>query len=186
MHGCNGGAGVNSFALVCYIPNPLGAFLDRLRKELVHECHAKAHVTVLPPRPIQVPSADAWNQIQEQLQDIQPFTVELGAIEVFPITDVIYVSVKGGRSELKKLHTALNSGLVSFREPFLYHPHVTLAQEITRENVTGAAEVAMDRWAQFTGPRSFVVDKLTFVQNTTTNGWTDLNAWNSSPSAARL
>lgn len=186
MHGCNGGAGVNSFALVSYIPDPLGAFLDRLRNDLVRECHAKAHVTVLPPRPIQVPSSDAWNQINERLLDVQPFDVELGGIEVFPITDVIYVSVKAGSADLKKLHTALNSGLVSFREPFLYHPHITLAQEIRHENVTGAAEIAMERWAKFAGPRTFTVDKLTFVQNTTNNGWTDLNAWYSSPSAARL
>lgn len=177
MEGCNGGSGgVNSFALVSYIPDPLGAFLDRLRNELVTECHAKAHVTVLPPRPLACPTPEAWRTLQAKIQEVHPFKVELGVIEVFPITDVIYISVKAGRGELQKLHAALNAGCLSFREPFLYHPHVTLAQELRHEQITDAAEVAIGRWAEFKGPKNFTVDKLTFVQNTLDNCWQDLNA----------
>ena len=43
---------INSFALVSYIPEPLAGFLDRLRQELVPNCFLRAHVTILPPRPI--------------------------------------------------------------------------------------------------------------------------------------
>jgi 2'-5' RNA ligase len=175
--GCNGGASVNSFALVSYIPDPLGAFLDRLRNDLVCECHSKAHVTVLPPRPLFRPASEAWTQMQERLPDFQPFHVELGEIQVFPITDVIYLSVNAGHAELQKLHTALNTACLAFAEPFQYHPHVTLAQELDRDRLAEATELAKRRWHEFREARSFLVDKLTFVQNTLDNSWTDLNAW---------
>jgi 2'-5' RNA ligase len=187
MQGCNGGRpSVNSFALVSYIPDPLGAFLDRLRNDLVSECHAKAHVTVLPPRPLFCPSTDAWDQMQKRMHDFAPFRVELGEIQVFPVTDVIYVSVKAGYDELQELHAALCGGCLSFKEPFHYHPHVTLAQELTHEQLGAANEIAIRRWKEFSGPRSFMVDKLTFVQNTLENCWIDLNAWQLSNSVASL
>jgi 2'-5' RNA ligase len=186
MDGCNGGPTVNSFALVSYIPDPLGAFLDRLRNDLVSECHAKAHVTVLPPRPIFCPSRDACDQIQKRMPDFSSFSVELGEIQVFPTTDVIYVSVKAGYMELKGLHAALCGGCLSFKEPFRYHPHVTLAQELTRQQLGPAKDTAMRRWNEFRGPRSFVVDKLTFVQNTLDNCWTDLDSWQLSTSVPSL
>jgi 2'-5' RNA ligase len=184
--GCNGGAGVNSFALVSYIPDPLGAFLDRLRNDLVCECHSKAHVTVLPPRPLFRPTAEAWAQMQERLPDFHPFRVELGEIQVFPVTDVIYLSVNAGHAELQKLHAALNANCLSFAEPFEYHPHVTLAQELDRDGLAAAVELAQHRWHEFRDARSFTVDKLTFVQNTLNNSWTDLNAWQLSSSVASL
>jgi 2'-5' RNA ligase len=186
MEGSNGGPNVNSFALVSYIPDPLGGFLDRLRNDLVSECHAKAHVTVLPPRPLVCPSGEAWAQMQERLHDFQPFRVELGDIEVFPVTDVIYVSVKSGQAELKKLHAALCVGCLLFEEPFHYTPHVTLAQELTREQLFQATAIATRRWNEFPAARGFTVDKLTFVQNTLDNCWTDLNAWQLSNSVASL
>jgi 2'-5' RNA ligase len=175
--GCNGGLSVNSFALVSYIPDPLGAFLDRLRNDLVCECHAKAHVTVLPPRPLFRPTAEAWAQMQERLPDFQPFRVELGEIQVFPVTDVIYLSVNAGNAELQKLHAALNTECLAFDEPFHYHPHVTLAQELDRGRLAEATEFAQRRWREFHDARGFTVDKLTFVQNTLENSWTDLNSW---------
>jgi 2'-5' RNA ligase len=164
----------------------LGAFLDRLRNDLVCECHSKAHVTVLPPRPLFRPTTDAWVQMQERLPDFQPFRVELGEIQVFPVTDVIYLSVNAGHAELQKLHAALNTACLAFDEPFHYHPHVTLAQELDRDRLAEATELAKRRWHEFRDARSFLVDKLTFVQNTLDNSWTDLNAWQLSSSVPSL
>ncbi len=173
---CNGeGTPVNSFALVSYLPEPLGSFLDRLRSELVYECHAKAHVTVLPPRPLYCPPEDAWQTLQTRLQDFQPFLIELGKIEIFPVTQVIYLSVKTGHAELKHLHSTLNTGKFAFEEPFEYHPHVTLAQDLESSEVSAVFDRAVARWAEFKHPHSFVVDRLTFVQNTLENRWTDLH-----------
>jgi len=175
--GCssNGGGGpINSFALVSYLPDPLAGYLDRLRTELVTECHARAHLTVLPPRPLGCPPEEAWREIQDALHDFQPFRVQLGEIEVFPQTQVIYVSLKTGHSALKRLHDALNAGCVTFEEPFEYHPHITVGQDLESEKVDAAVELACRRWREFPSARYFDVDKLTLVQNTLENRWMDL------------
>jgi 2'-5' RNA ligase len=178
MEGCNGGGeAVNSYALVSYLPDPLAAFLNRLRNDLVDQCHSKAHVTVLPPRPLPVPSLEAWLQLQEHLQDVEPFRVELDGIEVFPVTDVIYVSVGAGFAELEKLHVDLNRGALAFQEPFIYHPHITLAQHVAPDQLASRVALAQERWREFTGPRGFLIDRLTFVQNTLDDRWLDLNAF---------
>jgi 2'-5' RNA ligase len=175
MDGCNGaGRGLNSFALVSYLPDPLGSFLDRLRRELAPECHAKAHVTVLPPRPIFRPLQEAWRELERGLQDFPPFRLELAKVQVFPVTNVIYLSVGLGGQVLERMHTALNRGLFELNEPFEYHPHVTLAQELEPESWAAAAELAERRWRDFAHPRLFTVDQLTFVQNTLENRWKDL------------
>ncbi len=103
---CGNGAGtrINSFALVAYLPEALGEYLDRLRAELVTDCCAKAHLTVLPPRPLLCPPDEAWQKLNQKLQDVQPFRVELGEIELFPVTQVIYLSVLKGGPELERLH----------------------------------------------------------------------------------
>src|SRR5258706_2472526 len=137
---CGNGAGtrINSFALVAYLPEALGEYLDRFRAELVTDCCAKAHLTVLPPRPLLCPPDEAWQKLNQKLQDVQPFRVELGEIELFPVTQVIYLSVLKGGPELERLHVMLNSGCLAFREPFQFHPHLTLAQGLEPAGVLAA------------------------------------------------
>ena len=146
--------GVNSYALVSYLSGPLAQFLEDLRAQLSHGCTARAHITVLPPRPITGSSADAWKMLSEQLQDFPPFIVELGDVEIFRQSQVIYVAVKTGHAALEKMHRTLNAGPVAFEEPFPYHPHVTLAQ--------GSAQV-VPPWQTRPGPHG-VVGQLTAVQ----------------------
>jgi 2'-5' RNA ligase len=73
-----------------------------------------------------------------------------------------------------QLHDILNRGRVSFEEPFRFHPHVTLAQNLTSDQVDELSEVARRRWAEYTGSRGFRVETVTFVQNTRWSGWRDL------------
>jgi 2'-5' RNA ligase len=171
------GAGnkINSFALICYIPEPLAGFLDSLRCELVPSCKAKSHVTVLPPRPLAAGLPEtAWDNLNRYLDDFTPFCVELNSIEVFDRTNVIYLSIGSGYRELERMHSALNHGLVQYQEPYEYHPHVTLAQELRPEQVEPARALARHRWSEFSYSRSFTVHRLIFVQNTVEDRWSDL------------
>lgn len=170
----NGARPINSFALVTYIPAPLGAFLDDLRRELVPGCLPHAHVTILPPRTLSVTPQDAWKQIYAHLIDLPPFTVGLSRVEMFGTTSVVYVAVERGWSELQRMHTGLDTGPLAFPEPFSYHPHVTLAQELASEQAVEAMETAARRWQEYRGPKSFAVETITFVQNTDRNEWIDL------------
>jgi 2'-5' RNA ligase len=112
--------------------------------------------------------------LNDSLDDFPPFRVELASIEVFQDTNVIYLSVGAGYRELEEMHAALNRGPLRFAEPFEYHPHVTLAQQLSSEQVESAVALARRRWREFTYSHSFTVDQLTFVQNTLDNCWADL------------
>jgi 2'-5' RNA ligase len=165
---------LNVFALVAYIPDPLGKFLDDLRRDLVPSYNPHAHISVLPPRPLGVDWQEASEMARGLAESWAPFDVELKGIRSFPVTEVIYIELGSGAEELCKLHAAMNSGELQFDEPFPYHPHVTLAQEVDRADLPGIRQVAQRRWAEYKGPRTFRVDRAVFVQNTLDNRWIDL------------
>jgi 2'-5' RNA ligase len=168
------GERLNVFALVIYIPPPLGRFLDELRRELVPHYNPHAHVSVLPPRPLRVDWEAASGEARALTEGWPPFDVELTTIEVFPKTDVIYIEIGQGAEELYSLHSAMNRSALEFQEPYPYRPHITLAQDVCRDRVAELTELARLRWAEFRGPRTFHADRAVFVQNTVANCWLDL------------
>jgi len=165
---------LNVFALVSYIPAPLGEFLDDLRRELVPHDDPRAHVSLLPPRPLAGEWRLAWAEVCRTLQPRAAFDVELTGIRMFPVTDVIYLDVGAGARELREIHTAMNSNSLAFQEPFAYHPHVTLAQDLSHRDVAEALQLAERRWGEFRGPRSFHAERAVFVKNTISDRWLDL------------
>lgn len=173
MNGWQCEDGVNSFALVGYLPEPLGSFIDGLRLELDPDYRAQAHVTILPPRPLNGSPEAAWGELRQSLQNVPAFPVVLGEVELFPGSDVIYISIRTGFRELEHLHRALNRGLLEFSEPWRYHPHVTLVQGRIGET-SSELDRAAKRWSQFHASRRFLLNGLTFVQFTLENRWMDL------------
>lgn len=173
--GCEGEiSGASHFALVSYIPGRLAVFLDRLRAELKPGCKLRAHVTVLPPRPIDLDIQNSIRQIAVESHERVPFTVGLGPVEVFEKSNVVYLSLIRGVHELHALHENLNEGQLEYDGPFPYHPHITLAQDLTAEQVHACAEIARKRWASYDGPRDFTVEELSFVQSNQPGVWRDL------------
>jgi hypothetical protein len=90
---------LNVFALVIYIPDPLGRFLDDLRKELLPGCNPHAHVSVLPPRPLAVEWRVAAEQVRECASAQPAFEISLDGICMFPVTNVIYIELGGEPSK---------------------------------------------------------------------------------------
>jgi 2'-5' RNA ligase len=166
--------GLNVFALVIYIPGPLGCFLDDLRRELVPHYNPHAHVSVLPPRPLAVTWQAASDQARALVEGWVPFDLELTDLQVFPVTEVTFLEVGAGSSDLRRMHAAMNAGALEFQEPFAYHPHITLAQEVPHEDVPAMHELARHRWAEYPGSRTFRVERAVFVQNTKRDCWVDL------------
>jgi len=162
------------YALVIYLPEPLGTFLDELRLEMVPNCNPHAHVSVLPPRPLPVAPDAAIEEARHIVAEFEPFDIELGGIEKFDSTDVLYISVEAGADQLRRMHASLSRGALAFAEPFPYHPHVTLAQEIPAGAVAPLRDLARARWGEFTGARCFHVENTVFVRNTHGNVWVDL------------
>jgi hypothetical protein len=165
---------LNVFALVVYIPDPLGQFLDDLRRELVPAYKPCAHVSVLPPRPLAVDWRIASRELRALAKNWAPFDIELTEIGVFPVTDVIYLELGQGATELEEMHAVMASRCLAFQEPFAYHPHVTLAQEISHYQVDACRRQAQRRWREYDGPRRFRASSAVFVQSTLSNCWIDL------------
>jgi len=166
--------GLNQFALVIYVPDPLGRFLDDLRVELAPGCKPHAHVTVLPPRPLSAPWAEAAEQARAIVARFPPFDIEAGGIRIFPTTDVIYIEVGRGATQLRRMHAALNAAALPFEEPYPYHPHFTLVQDMPRGDVPDLYRIGERRWGAYTGPRVFRAETAVFVQNTLEDVWIDL------------
>lgn len=165
---------LNLFALVIYVPDPLARFLDDLRRELAPNDNPHAHVSVLPPRPLSVDWSIASSQVRALTDVWTPFEIELTEVAVFPVTDVVYLELGSGASELRRMHGAMCRRSLEFPEPFQYHPHLTLAQEVSHAGVEAMRETATRRWRAYAGPRRFRADRAVLVQNTLHNCWIDL------------
>ena len=162
------------FALVSYLPDPLAQFLDDLRLELVPDCSPRAHVTILPPRRILGTSRQALDEVREMARHFDPFSLRLGDIELFPVSNVVYIEIAGGRDRLLEMYKTMNSGVLNYREAYPYCPHITLAQRIAPEAAEAALETAQRQWKAFRFSRSFPVETLHFVESEDGKCWRDL------------
>lgn len=164
------------FAVVCYLPGKLGSFVDRLRSRFDPALAAwLAHVTILPPRPLQSPLQEPLETIRKQCACIDPFEATVRGVSTFwPVSGVVYLSFNEDSERLTQLHNALNCDGLAFQEPFPYIPHITIAQDLDqRRTATVMAEVEHE-WARYASERSFRVESLFLVQHTPENRWLDL------------
>lgn len=186
--GCseNGCVRIDQYALVSYIPDPLGKFLDFLRLRLAPECRPHAHVTVLPPRKLRGPAECAESELRDIASHFHSFEGKLGGVEMFESTKVIYLEVERGSRELREMHQQFNTGVLDFDEPYVFHPHITLAQNLPPEQVGETLRIARQSWSEWKGLVTFPVEELSFVQNTEEGIWLDLQHYRLMPEPAGM
>src|SRR5262249_33645192 len=102
------------YALVAYVRNAVGEFIENLRHELHPELpHLPAHVTILPPRFLQGSELAALELLEEICSRIEPFDVMLGNAETFvPVTPTVYIGLNQGAERLHQLHDRLNTDIL--------------------------------------------------------------------------
>jgi len=171
---CGSGSPVNCYSLVAYLPEPLGGFLDQIRRDLVPGCVARTHITVLPPRPLSCPWPEAWEELQQRVRGFAPFRVSLNDVRVFDESHVLYLSIASPRSELEQLNLLTNTGHLHCVSNFRYKPHITLALGLAVDKLGEARRRAESAWQAYGGPRYFLLEDLSLVQNTTEDRWIDL------------
>jgi len=86
---------------------------------------------------------------------------------------VIYIEIGAGAADLRRMHAAMNTGALEFQEPFPYHPHITLAQEIPQQEVRAVHELAGGD-GRNTGRLCVPGGADGIWQNTLDNCWRDL------------
>ncbi len=164
------------YALVAYVENQVGEFVEKLRKELHPELpHLAAHVTLLPPRYLQGPEAAAVETLEESCKQVEPFEVSLGEVETFiPATPTVFIRVAHAAYRMRELHDLLNINGLSCNEEWPYMPHLTIVKMGAEAEAQHAYRMARTRWAEFEGSRCIEVRDLTFVREEAPYNWVDL------------
>src|SRR5438477_6293994 len=143
------------YALVAYVRNPVGEFVESLRKEL-HPAlpHLAAHVTLLPPRLLDGTESSALQKLEELCKEVEPFEVSLGEVETFiPVTPTVFIRVAHAAVRMQELHDRLNRDGVCCTETLPYIPHLTIAKMNSEEQAWKAFEIARRHWAKYAGSR---------------------------------
>jgi 2'-5' RNA ligase len=165
------------YALVAYVKNPVGEFVEKLRHGLHPEQpDLPAHVTVLPPRRLQGTEAEARQIIDTICRQVEPFEIVLGDVETFiPITPTVFIRVARAAYRLRELHDKLNTGALQCDESWPYMPHLTIVKHNEVELAYRSAEISRQSWAQYLGTRRILLDELTFVrEGDSAMSWIDL------------
>jgi 2'-5' RNA ligase len=154
----------------------LGEFVENLRQEL-HPglpCFT-AHITLLPPRPLEGSESAALHTLERICGQTDPFEVTLDDMQSFvPTTSTVYIAVAKGASRLEELHARLNAESLAFSEKWPYVPHLTIGTMTTPQAAEEALLISRRRWKQFSGSRQVLLNRLTFVREEAPDHWVDL------------
>jgi len=154
------------YALVSYVRDPVGEFVEKLRREL-HPAlpHMPAHLTILPPRELVVPEQTAQEFLEERCSQVVPFDVELGEVSTFlPTTPTVFIQVKRAAYRMRELHDQLCGKEIGCEESWPYIPHLTILKAESDEQARTISVLARDRWAQYQGKRQVRIEQLSFVR----------------------
>jgi 2'-5' RNA ligase len=164
------------YALVAYVRNSVGEFVQRLRRELHPDLpHLPAHLTILPPRYLRGSELSALETLEDICSGVEPFEVVLGEAETFvPVTPTVFIRVAHAAYRMRELHDRVNTQALRCDEEWPYMPHLTIVKLASEEQAQQAYIVARDRWAEYKGSRRISVRELTFVREEENNRWTDL------------
>ena len=166
------------YAVVAYIKDPVGVFVEQLRRDLYPQhAHLPAHITILPPRPLNGNEDSAIDMLRRrvEVERCYPFTVDLGDVESFsPITPTVFIRVARSAHRFRDLHEELNTGPLQCDEPWFYTPHLTVVKMPDFPAAEQALYTSRERWAGFHGKRSANVSAITFVREAEDDHWVDL------------
>jgi 2'-5' RNA ligase len=164
------------YALVAYVSNAVGEFVENLRRELHPDLpHLPAHLTILPPRHLQGSELSALELLEDTCSRAEPFEVTLGDAETFvPVTPTVFIRVEHAAHRMHELHERLNTQVLKATEEWPYMPHLTIAKMTTETLAQAAYVTARDRWALFRGSRRIQVKDLTFVREREQDRWVDV------------
>jgi 2'-5' RNA ligase len=128
------------------------------------------HVTLLPPTPIDRDELPAVrSHLAKAAESAMPFPMHLYGTGTFrPMSPVVFIHVARGIGDCELLEQAIRSGPLSRELDFTYHPHVTVAQDVSDEQLDAAYEGLSSFVARFT------VDHFSLFERAADGTWTTL------------
>jgi hypothetical protein len=123
----------------------------------------QAHVTLLPPRPLSIAVAQAWECAREVLQSKRSFEIELSSVERFEGTSVLYIDIGEGGAAVHGLHGELNGGVLADTETFEFRPHLTLVGPVPEALIEETQKKAEFIWASCPFSRRFILSEVACI-----------------------
>ncbi len=138
------------------VPDPYGAELRRYRASF-GDAQAEAvptHITLLPPTIVESSALEEIDEHLSKVASVHPrFRMQLRGTATFrPNSPVVFVALTEGISTCEVLSEAIRTGPLERDLPFPYHPHVTVAQEVSNEALDRAFETLADFECRFDVP----------------------------------
>ncbi|MBC6464671.1 2'-5' RNA ligase family protein [Actinomadura alba] len=126
------------------IPDPYGAELQRWRESFGDPLARSipTHITLMPPTPV---DAAALGSIERHLRDVaateRAFPIRLYGTATFrPVSPVVFVALAEGAGACTRVERKVRSGPLWRSPRFPFHPHVTVAHDLTDEALDRAAK----------------------------------------------
>lgn len=150
--GAAGAPGCICLGIVIGVPEPMATELRRARASFGDPLAAviPAHITV-----VTTTETDDWAasaaHVRRVARNHAPFEVSLRGTETFrPVSPVVYLRLDEGFDECTALHQEMQSGPLARDLPFPYHPHVTVAHDVSDAGMDSAMHTLRDYDARFT------------------------------------
>ncbi len=136
------------------VPDPIGSQVAAVRAAVGDELGAAipTHITLLPPTII---DARQHMTFDEHLRGVAhtrgPVLIGLAGSDTFrPVSDVVFLAVGRGAQDCADLNAQVCSGPVSTPSPFAFHPHITLAHDLSEQILDRLAATYHDVDESFT------------------------------------
>lgn len=126
--------------VVIGVPEPMASDLKNWRASFGDPLAAviPPHITLITTTPV-----DDWDEAAEHVRSVArgqpPFTLALRGTGTFrPVSPVVYLSVEEGFDDCVELHLKLQSGPLQRELEFDFHPHVTVAHDVSEASMDSA------------------------------------------------
>ena len=143
---------VRSVGVVVALPEPYASELRGWRASFGDPLAevVPAHITLVTTTP-----AEDWPAVLQHVRAVaaeqRSFRVELCGTGGFrPVSPVVYLNVMAGFDECVRLHGLLQHGPLAKDLPFPFHPHVTVAHDISELGMDEAQRRLSSYQAEFT------------------------------------
>jgi 2'-5' RNA ligase len=146
------------------LPEPFGSELRAFRERLGDPDvdSVPTHVTLLPPTTVDhVLLTEIHAHLAATAAKTDPFPIRLrGSGSFRPVSPVVFVALAEGIADCEMLETRVRAGVLWRPVIFPYHPHVTIARDLTAAELDSALEDLADYCADFTVDRFVLYQHL--------------------------
>lgn len=123
------------------IPEPAASRLQEYRLEIGDPTAlgVPTHITLIPPTVVDRDLAPIVDHLEQAARKIEAFSVHLRGTGTFrPVSPVVFVGLVEGISQCEALADVVRRGPLDVDIDFPYHPHVTIAHQVSDDKLDRA------------------------------------------------